>query len=124
MVSGYRGGGVSLQTALESIQTRAPMTLEQLQALNPEIHDVFVDGVDVGAVLVVGPEIHACIKAGFGRWVFKDQLRILSDVMRKHGYATTSTTTDAGEEFVERLGFDLVGIGDGVKHWRKENHGL
>lgn len=111
---------MSLQTALESIQTRAPMTLEQLQALNPVVHDVFVDGEDVGAVLVVGPEIHACIKSGFGRWLHKKQLRILADVMDAYGYATTATTTQEGEAFVERLGFDLVGIGDGVKHWRKE----
>jgi hypothetical protein len=111
---------MSLQTALESIQTRAPITLEQLEAVNPEVHDVFVDGVDVGAVLVIGPEVHACIKSGFGRWMLKKQLRILADVIDRHGYATTATTTDEGEAFVERLGFDFVGIGDGVKHWRKE----
>lgn len=110
---------MSLQTALESIQTRYPMTMAQLVAMNPEVHDVFVDGEDVGAILVVGPEIHACIKSGFGRWVFKRQLQVLRDVIARHGYATTATTTKAGEQFVRRLGFWFVGECDGAKHWRK-----
>lgn len=108
-----------MRTALESLQTRAPVTLEQLQALNPVVHDVFVDGDDVGAVLVVGPEIHACIKGGFGRWFSKRYLRVLDDVIREHGYAHTATTTEAGEAFVKRLGFEYVGTRNGAKRWMK-----
>jgi hypothetical protein len=74
-----------------------------------EIHPVTLDDESIGAVLVNGPEVHACINGGYGRWVRRAQLRILHRVMEKHGYAQTHATTEAGREFVDRLGFKPYG---------------
>ena len=75
-----------------------------------DCHPVHVDGAVVGAILVNGPEIHACvIPEVAGRWMSRSALRVLNDVIDKNGYARTTATTDKGREFVERLGFELVG---------------
>ena len=75
-----------------------------------DVHEIKAGGDIVGAVLVKGPEIHACIlPKAQGRWIGRPQLRILNNVIKKHGYAKTSATTPGGKEFVERLGFHAEG---------------
>lgn len=74
-----------------------------------DVHPVTLDGQTVGAVLVKGPEIHACIAEGFGRWFRREQAAILNAVIDKHGYAQTQATTEAGIRFVQRLGFKKHG---------------
>jgi hypothetical protein len=88
---------------------------------NWEVHPVLVDHTVVGAVLIFGPEIHACISDGYGRWLTKGILRnTLWGVLDEYGYATTSATTPAGEQFVKRLGFVETEPGRYVK---VKNHG-
>jgi GNAT superfamily N-acetyltransferase len=75
-----------------------------------DVHEIKVGGDVVGAVLVNGPEIHACIlPQAQGRWIGRAQLRILNNVIKKHGYAKTTATTPTGREFVSRLGFHRHG---------------
>lgn len=86
-----------------------------------DVYPVHVDDEVVGAVLTCGPEIHACIDDGYGRWLNRRVLRdTLESVMTTHGYALTSATTDAGRRFVERLGFVEQAPGQFVK---VANHG-
>jgi hypothetical protein len=69
-------------------------------------HPVKVDSSIVGAVLVNGPEIHACIKPeAFGRWLSRRFLRLIDGAVESFGYAMTQAATPAGQRFVERLGF-------------------
>jgi GNAT superfamily N-acetyltransferase len=71
-----------------------------------EVHPVLVRGRLCGAVLVRGPEIHACVlPAARGRWFGREQASLLNRVIEEHGEATTSATTEEGRLFVERLGF-------------------
>jgi len=71
-----------------------------------EVTPVYVDGACVGAIIVNGFEIHASVLPHVkGRWMKKQTLRVLLDVVRKHGKATTSATTEEGVAFVKRLGF-------------------
>ena len=100
-----------LEAAWRSVVERWPIGFREFeQALSGwEIHPVFVDGNAVGAILVNGPEIHACIAGGYGRWFRKEQVAILNAVIERHGYAQTHATTPAGERFVARLGFQKVG---------------
>lgn len=73
-----------------------------------EIHPLRVEGKIVGALLVDGVEIHACVKPeGFKRWLTKPVLRILDNIIKEHGFALTRVTegNTVGIEFVERLGF-------------------
>lgn len=74
-----------------------------------DVHPVRLDGRTVGAVLVKGPEIHACIASGFGRWFRREQAAILNAVIDRYGYAQTQATTQAGIRFVQRLGFKRHG---------------
>ena len=74
-----------------------------------EVHPVTVRGNIAGAVIVKGAEVHACILPwAHKRWFGRAQARILNGIIRQYGYATTSATTKAGREFVERLGFKLT----------------
>ena len=71
-----------------------------------EVHPVKVQWNIAGAVIVKGSEVHACILPwAHKRWFGRGQARILNDIIREYGYATTTATTQAGREFVERLGF-------------------
>ena len=78
-----------------------------------DVEPVEVDGQLVGAVLMNGPEIHACIKPeGFGRWLTRRVLRnTLRKTLLKHGEAVTRVTEGnaIGEHFVSRLGFKKEG---------------
>lgn len=71
-----------------------------------DVHPVTVGGAVVGAVLVNGPEIHACVKReACGRWMSRRLLGVLDQVVKRYGFAVTSATTDDGVRFVQRLGF-------------------
>lgn len=114
---------MSLETAFESVRQRAPVSWEQFKAIPAEVHTMTVDGEDVGAVLVVGAEIHACIlPKGYGRWCGKKAVRVLNDVIKRHGYATTSVIegNGDGERFVERFGFRFVGSDGAVRRYRRD----
>lgn len=114
----------ALALAFVSAEARLPqMNFPQFVSSleNWEVHPVVVDHEVVGAVLMFGPEIHACISDGYGRWLTKGVLRkTLWGVLDEYGYATTSATTSAGIEFVTRLGFVETEPGRYVK---VKNHG-
>lgn len=75
-----------------------------------DVHPVAVDGQCVGAVVVLGCEVHACVvPSACGRWFGRQQARILGDVLKKYGVAATRATTAQGVHFVERLGFRQFG---------------
>ena len=81
-----------------------------------EVHPVVVQGSIAGAVIVKGPEVHACILPwAHKRWFGRAQARILNGIIKAYGYATTTATTDAGRKFVEQLGFKKTAQG-----YRKE----
>ena len=114
---------VALAEAFKSIACRVPglRWLEFDAAVNRcDVHPVVVDGSIAGAVLVDGPELHACVMPwAIGRWMRKTHLKLIDGVIAKHGKAVTSATTDAGKQFVLRLGF----VPDGGKYV-KVKHGL
>lgn len=119
------GERVSRQAALlaawESACPRWPVSFDEFTTAVREwdVEPVEVDGQLVGAVLMRGPEIHACIRPeGFGRWLSRRVLRsTLARVVAEHGRAETSVATgnEAGEAFVRRLGFVEAGCVNGVK---------
>lgn len=85
-----------------------------------EIHPITRGGEVIGAVIVMGPEVHACVMSGHsGHWVSKRLLKVLADVVHRYGYATTQATTEAGHRFVKRLGFKP----EGGKYVLRVNHG-
>ena len=85
-----------------------------------EVFPVVVDGKPAGAVFVSGREIHACVQPwAHGRWFQRWALKLLADVIEKHGSAVTTATTDAGRKFVERLGFKP----DGAMWIKEAKHG-
>lgn len=101
---------MGLLAAYESLRGRTNISydefVEQVNGWNVE--PVLVGGEVVGAILVNGPEIHACIKPeGFRRWFRKQQMHILDSTIEKHGYAMTRVMqgNEIGKRFVERLGF-------------------
>lgn len=104
----------AMSAAYESAKDRMPLTEEQFKATfaNWDCHPVKVKGQVVGAVLIGGNQIHACIKPeGFRRWLTKGVLeRTLWEVIKTHGNAITSVTSDneAGAKFVSGLGFKPV----------------
>jgi len=119
-----------LRVAHASMSGRVCITFEQFCAAVAgwEVVPVMVDGALAGAVLIDGPELHACIlPAYFGRWLTRAVLRkTLHQVLVQHGRAITRTTSgnDAGHAFVARLGFQKIGDVDGVATYRLEaNHG-
>ena len=116
---------MTVRSAWESLQDRYPCTLETFEKsiLGAEIHDVSIDGIPVGAIVVIGPEIHACIKQeGWGRWLNKKALHILGEVIKTHGFATTTVTAgnQVGDRFVKRMGFHLIETTDTCWKYRKD----
>lgn len=113
----------ALHAAWESCRDRWPVEYEQFaEAMQGwDVEPVQVDGHVVGAVLMRGPEIHACIKPeGFGRWLSRRVLRdTLVRLVAEHGRAETSVATGnaAGEAFVQRLGFVESGRANGVTRY-------
>jgi len=116
----------ALRAAFISAQDRLPAgsTFEAFAAAVSgwQCHPVQVDASVVGAVLVNGPEIHACIQpAGFGRWLSRPLLRLVDAVVARFGYALTQAATPAGRRFVERLGFRATRVAPTV--FLKVQHG-
>jgi len=120
----------ALHAAYVSLEHRAEITFDQFRdaVAGWEIVPVTVGGELAGAVLINGPELHACIlPAFFGRWLTRAVLRrTLHQVLARHGYALTRTTSgnDTGHAFVARLGFHKIFDVDGVATYKLEaNHG-
>lgn len=77
-----------------------------------EFWPVVVFGQDAGAIMVRGCEMHCCIKPKyFRRWATPAMFRRVMAHKKKHGRLTTSVNVDhdAGREFVERMGFTVIG---------------
>lgn len=122
---GGRDGGLSerkeaLEAAYESAKDRMRLTREGFMETfcGWQVRPVKVRGKVVGAVLIGGNQIHACIKPeGFKRWLTKGVLQdTLWAVLAKHGRAITSVAKDneIGHTFVAGLGFKPVSEADGV----------
>jgi hypothetical protein len=101
----------ALQAAYESMVDRLPPMsyetfLEKVEGW--EVHPVEVQNKLVGALLIQGPEVHACIKPeGFKKWFNKSRLRVVDNLIKEYGFALTRVIVGnkVGIEFVERLGF-------------------
>jgi GNAT superfamily N-acetyltransferase len=112
-----------ISAAFRSQLNRSYMTLEQFidGTANWYAEPVMIEGELAGAVLMNGPEIHACILPDyFGKWLTRALLRrTLAKVLRENGKAITSTTQGNanGSEFVRRLGFSHSFTSDGVMHF-------
>jgi ribosomal protein S18 acetylase RimI-like enzyme len=101
----------ALYAAYESLSTRlcnASYNVFLELARGWEVYPLKVNKKIIGALLIDGPEIHACVKPeGFKRWINKAVLAKIQSLIDKHGFALTKVTEDntTGIEFVERLGF-------------------
>lgn len=75
-----------------------------------------VDGKPVGALLNLGPEIHACVNGGYGLWATKPVYQRFRSIVKEHGRALTSVMegNTIGEAFVKRLGFKETSRANGV----------
>lgn len=104
----------AIRAAFDSASDRMPgVSLDQFRAATADcaVTPVRVDGRIVGAILVSGAEVHACIRPeGFRRWVSKRLMRVLDSVVATHGYAVTRVRESNGAAlgFVRRLGFLTV----------------
>ena len=119
-----------LLKAYESLKDRAPgLTLDDFlkMAEGWDVHPVDVAGEPVGAVMLCGPEVHACIvPKARGLWCSKRMLRLLDEVIERHGHALTRVGrgSSEGHEFVSRLGFVAFGGGGtGAVYYRKVKNG-
>ncbi len=103
---------------LSAMDRLGPVSLDDFRSAvaRCEVHPVEVAGETAGAIVVRGAEVHACVMPwAHGRWFNKAMAGILNSVIRRHGYAYTTATTEAGRRFVQRLGFKPSGDG-----YRKE----
>jgi hypothetical protein len=104
-----------------SIHGRSSMTFDEFLTYfgGWKCIPVDVESHPVGALLVNGPEIHACINKGYGRWATKPLVRELERIKQEHGKAVTSVANGnrIGEQFVERLGFAKVRETDAVTYY-------
>lgn len=121
----------ALDAAWESLQGRTSAQRAAFDAVTggAEVHAVEVDGAIQGALVVIGNEIHACVKpAAFGRWLHRPALRVLRGVVSAYGHAVTSVQSHCGEgvRFVQRLGFKEVCHDGGVIRYelREVPHGV
>lgn len=113
--------------AYESLVDRASVSLAQFMSYCAgwDVVPVDVDGKPVGALLINGPEIHACIvKEAHGRWLSKRVLRVLDRIIDSYGYAVSRAQTEAGHKFLDRLGFVEYDRDGEVVVYRKVKHGL
>lgn len=116
-----------LLCAYESLVDRASVSLAQFMSYCAgwSVVPLDVDGKPVGALLICGPEIHACvIKEAHGRWMSKRVLRVLGQVIDSYGYATSRAQTEAGHQFLKRLGFVEYDRDGEIVFYRKVKHGL
>lgn len=91
---------------------RVSVSLDQFRELTSKwkCHPVVVGGEVAGAVLVNGPDVHACVLPfAHRRWMGKWALELVNEIIDAHGYAQTHATTDAGRRFVTRMGFQPHG---------------
>jgi hypothetical protein len=72
-----------------------------------EVIPAKVDGRVVGGFIKRGPELHAAVTSGFGRWFTRGMYRkTIGAALEQYGYAMTlPPSSEAGRRFVERLGF-------------------
>ena len=116
-----------LEAAWESLKDRAPdWSFEQFKkdAKDYEVVPVVVNNRLAGAIMVNGPEIHACILPfAHRRWFNKWSAGVLNRVIEKHGFAQTHATTEAGKAFVKRLGFELQPDGSFTRRTKWEWNG-
>lgn len=108
--------------AYESAKDRMGVSPEEFaRAVSSwECVPVEVSGDLCGAILINGPQIHACIKPqAFGRWARRGLRPLLERVIEKHGRAETSMTegNEMGARFVTRLGFRLDYTKDGISYY-------
>lgn len=119
----------ALEAAYESAKERMHLSRDDFMATfgTWRVRPVKVRGELVGAVLVGGNQIHACIKPrGFRRWLTKGVLKdTLLAVITEHGRAITSVSKDneIGHRFVAGLGFKPVSEADGVTWYEVTNNG-
>ena len=88
------------------------MQLDEFRQLTKdfEVTPINHSGEIVGAMLVLGKEIHCCVDPALkGKWFGRDALRVLSAVIEKHGEATSSATTEDGRKLLLSLGFEQDG---------------
>ena len=112
----------AIAVAYESARERLGISLARFTEIikDWEVVPVTVNSCIVGAILVNGPEIHACVTTeARGRWLKRGMLQILADIVKKHGYARTAMTAgnEAGRKFVEHFGFELIETKDGIETW-------
>lgn len=75
-----------------------------------EINPIYYRDKVIGAIVVKGNVLHCCILPEYAcRWLKKSHIDILNNIIRKHGKATTTATTEVGRQFVARFGFKQVG---------------
>jgi hypothetical protein len=102
-----------IEAAFQSVAPRAPgVTFAQFaeRVRSCDVYPVEVDGKTAGAIVVDGPDIHACVLPwAKGRWMSRAALRVLDGVISACGFARTKATTAEGEHFVIRLGFERRG---------------
>lgn len=102
----------AIKAAHESVLPRLDISLSDFSEAidDSEVLPVVVDGVTAGAVIVKGPEVHACILPwACGRWFTRKWLRVFENLLQENGRLVTSATTEAGERFVSGLGFERCG---------------
>ena len=89
------------------------MTFEDFDAATKdfEVTPLYYRGECRGAMLARGPEVHACVTPP---WYARQAIRVINGIIARHGYATTHTTTAAGERIINRLGFKREGNGTWV----------
>lgn len=97
-----------LVCAHESLVDRASVSLAQFMSYCAgwSVVPVDVAGKPVGALLINGPEIHACIvKEAHGLWMSRKVFRVIDQIIDSYGYASSRAQTEAGHKFLERMGF-------------------
>ena len=103
----------AVKAAYNSASARMPgVSLDDFASAveKADVHPVCVRGECVGAVIVIGCEIHACIlESARGLWFGRKHAQILRAVLQKYGVAATRATTEQGVQFVQRLGFRQFG---------------
>ena len=118
----------ALMAAYESAKDRMDLESDEFIDLfkDWDVHPVVVRNEVMGAVLIKGNQLHACIKPqGFKRWLTRSVLEnTLYKVIKKHGKAITSVKTgnQEGDRFVRGLGFMPFSEDCGVT-WYEVPHG-
>lgn len=102
----------AIRASWESLADRANIDYSNFYefAKTCDIYPIEVAREVVGGMFVHDKDVHVCVlPKAIGKWSRKCHLRILQSVIDKHGYAQTSATTQAGVDFVEKLGFVKFG---------------